>query len=232
MKRFLIGGLFLALVAAGNGQYFARGTFNGWGTTNPLTDLGGGLYETTITGLATGTNYDFKVATSDWSTESPQDIRTQAAADGSLKITLDTNPSGPLMFPTTNFKAGFDNNNSMNFEVMGNFPAGGGDFSVPVALTYDAATKKYNSAILPLSSFTVGQNYEFKVRKQGDWGVAYGSNFGNLGPNVQFTPQANWGFVVFVFDPTRGQLGAVPEPASMAVLGLGILGLARRRRTK
>jgi hypothetical protein len=236
MKRFLIGGLFVAMVAAGNAQtYYARGTFNGYGLTNPLTSLGGGLYETVITGLTPGVNYDFKVADSAWTngTISPSgdNIKTQSDASGNLKITLNTNAPDPLMSPNTTFRAGFDNNNSMNFEVMGNFP-GGDNFGTPLALTYDATTKKYNSAILPLSQFTIGQNYEFKIRKVGDWGVAYGNGLGNLDGNVQFTPQANWGFVTFVFDPTRGQLGAVPEPATMAALGLGILGLARRRRIK
>lgn len=235
MKRFLISGLFVALFAAGNAQFYARGTFNGYSTANQLSSLGGGLYETTITGLTAGSFYDFKVADAGWtgSTTSPSgdNIRAAAAADGTLKITLNTNAPDPLMSPNTTFRAGFDNNNATSYEVMGNFP-GGNNFGTPLALNYDPTTKKYNSAILDLSTFTIGQNYEFKVRRVGDWGVAYGVGLGNLDGNVQFTPQANWGFVTFVFDPTRGQLGAVPEPASMAVLGLGILGLARRRRNK
>ncbi len=241
MKRFLFGGLFLALFAAGNAQtYYVRGTFfpapgnnGGWDDlTHPLTDIGGGLYEANLTGLAALTTYTYKVATATWSEESPSDIVATTDSTGSIKITLNKNAADPKMFPNSLFRAGFDNNNAINYEVMGNFPDGGGFSATPTPLTYDSVTKKYSSAIFNLTPAMIGQNFEFKVRKAGDWGVAYGNNFGNLSGNVQFTPQADWAYVQFVFDPTRGQLGAVPEPASMAALGLGLLGLARRRRSK
>ena len=62
MKRLLaivVVGL-LAAPAAADGPWYARGEFNGWpsDTTNPLTDLGGGHWSTTVTGLFQATNFE------------------------------------------------------------------------------------------------------------------------------------------------------------------------------
>ena len=46
---------------------FVRGGFNGWGTDNPLTDVGGGIYEARIA-IRPG-YHGFKLGSSDWATE-------------------------------------------------------------------------------------------------------------------------------------------------------------------
>lgn len=46
---------------------FVRGGFNGWGTDNPLTDVGGGIYEARIA-IRPG-YHGFKLGSADWATE-------------------------------------------------------------------------------------------------------------------------------------------------------------------
>jgi len=67
-------------VPYGDTAIYLRGQFNGWGTANQLTYLGGGSYEGYVT-LDAG-DYQFKVASADWSTV---DI---AAPDGQGTITV------------------------------------------------------------------------------------------------------------------------------------------------
>lgn len=47
---------------------YVRGSFNGWGTGNELVYQGDGIYSTTISLTAQENNYEFKVASEDWST--------------------------------------------------------------------------------------------------------------------------------------------------------------------
>ena len=53
-------------VPYGDTDIYLRGQFNGWGTGNPLTYLGGGSYDEFVT-LEAG-DYAFKIASEDWST--------------------------------------------------------------------------------------------------------------------------------------------------------------------
>lgn len=73
------------VVPFGDTEIFVRGDMNGWGTTNPLTYVGGGVYETTIT-LAAG-SYSFKVANASWDVVnlgSPSDTAVLVATDKTL----------------------------------------------------------------------------------------------------------------------------------------------------
>lgn len=55
------------VVPYGDTTVYIRGEMNGWGTADPMTYKGNGIYEVAIT-LIGGTDYNFKVASDDWST--------------------------------------------------------------------------------------------------------------------------------------------------------------------
>ena len=91
MKRFLALMIFslVALPAMAQGPWYARGTFNAWpsDTTNALTDLGGGHWSTTVTGLFDNTDFEYKISNLNWSVSSPP---------GNGKVT--SNAAGEITF--------------------------------------------------------------------------------------------------------------------------------------
>lgn len=81
-------------------QSFIRGGFNGWGTDNPLSYVGKGVYQTTIN-ISSG-QHAFKVASEDWSTV---DLAVASESGDQVEIDLSsatdlTGPRNPNMVLT------------------------------------------------------------------------------------------------------------------------------------
>ena len=72
-------------------------------------------------------------------------------------------------------------------------------------------------------------DYEFKFRKDGDWSISIGDNFGNSAANIPYTTTGANEIVQFDLDLPNGRWRVTPEPASLALLGLGSLLIIRRR---
>jgi hypothetical protein len=91
-----------------------------------------------------------------------------------------------------------------------------------------------NSAAHP--TMTMGGNYYVTITP-GDANSQGGWNFTNDGHNGDMQYSTNGGSTWTGFNNTdgavtvQGKLSSVPEPASMVVLGLGVLSLVRRRRS-
>ena len=73
-------------------QAFVRGNFNGWGTGNPLSYVGRGLYQTSIA-VDAGT-HGFKVASEDWSTVDLS-VANESGAEVQVELNSATALSGP-----------------------------------------------------------------------------------------------------------------------------------------
>ncbi len=69
--------------------YYLRGTMNGWGVDDPMTDNGDGTYSITME-LAAGT-YEYKAAVADWSWSCPggSNLSLTLDADDTVTFTLD-----------------------------------------------------------------------------------------------------------------------------------------------
>ncbi len=73
-------------------QAYVRGAFNGWGTGNPLSYVGRGLYQASIA-TDPGT-HGFKVASEDWSTVDLS-VASESGADVPVELNTATALSGP-----------------------------------------------------------------------------------------------------------------------------------------
>src|ERR1017187_3561176 len=73
--------------------YYVAGDFNGWNAAgNLMTDMGGGIYQPTITGPTPG-RHEFKITEGDWSWNTPTSGNSWLYTDasGNVTITHDSN---------------------------------------------------------------------------------------------------------------------------------------------
>lgn len=219
-------------------SWIAHGSF---GADVTLTDQGGGVYGTTLTGLTAGTGYDVSVLRSDASSHfpgSPAKVTADASGNIDLKLYQLSGASwGDGWQPDNQSRFGYVDSQQFGWEVIGSFngwPA-----------VNDPAfnmTAQGNGLYTGSFAFATPGTFDFKFRKQGDWSTSIGNDFGNSAGNNSFTV-ANagdtWNFELDLlhgkwraYHPAAvGAGAAVPEPTSVALVLMGLaLGLGRVRR--
>jgi hypothetical protein len=229
MKRnhwIALGLLVVSLVAGTNltaQQLYVRGSFNGWDTSTPMTDQGGGLLAATITGTA-GTRFDFKVANADWSSGWPGDnCRTLFNSSGSATIYYRAGSFSDGWNPTAN-RVGYADPAQFGWEVMGSFNGWGS----PVTSLTPVGVGVYSANYL----VPTAGSYSFKFREANSWDVSIGLDFRNNGGDCGVITTADNQLVNFQLDLPNGRWSAavVPEPSSLSLLAGGALLLLIRRR--
>ena len=209
------------------GQHF------GWSEAGvPMTDIGGGKYQYTINGLSPNQRQEFKITSGSWSNTYPSGPNSwyYADANGDITITYDTNSYSDGWSPT---------NQRLNLShapttwtAAGNFQSqiGGSNWSNSNPST---AMTDIGGGIYQLDAYLSPGSYEWKAVVTGTW-----DSISSDGRNVS---TANWAFTVgadefarLSVNPLEGsgrvEIVAIPEPASVALLGLGAMALIRRRR--
>lgn len=226
-KGFLV--LALGTVAgASQAAFFVAGAFNGWNPGDPGFQMtwDGSKYTKLVTGLTPGADYEFKVTIGDWSTSwAGSNVKATASASGDLLVTFHdlTGPSwGDGWLPDTVSRVGYDNGNAHSWEVMGSFNG----WSSPIVTLNHVGGGVYEG-----TTFVAAGMYDYKIRKSSTWDISVGDDFGNSAANVSLNVGAS-SLYTFKIDTVGGriQAAAVPEPATLAVLGLGGAALLRRRR--
>src|SRR5207253_8882063 len=103
--------------------WYAKGEFNGWSTANPMTDLGGGHWQTTVTGLFDNQNFEYKLATADWSASSPGgNGKVTSNAAGEITFNMwDQNSWSDGWFPNNQRRVGFADPLEYSWDLMGSF---------------------------------------------------------------------------------------------------------------
>jgi hypothetical protein len=170
-------GLLATQVAAAD--WYARGEFNGWppsgDTQNHLTDLGGNHYSTTITGLFDNTNFEYKIASLDWSTSAPGgNGKVTSNAAGEITFHMwDQQTWTDGWFPNNQRRVGYNDPLEYGWELMGSFD--GWSTGKPMV-------NQGNGLYSVQSPFNAGF-YDFKFRKAGDWAINMGYDFSNAPQN-------------------------------------------------
>ncbi len=222
MKAVFALGAIAALSSVAAAQpFYARGTFNGWaGTANELTLVSGNHYSGVVSGLNPGDRHEFKATNDDWSFNGPNDnVTARADSNGELEIhfwATTTHNDGWL--PEGQPRTGYTDANQTGWEIMGDWNG----WSAPIASFSDIG-----GGIWAATWASTGGVHEFKARRPGDWDVSVGVNFG--GGNISYDAGAGGDITMYV-DSVGGRYKIVPTPGAAALLGLGGLAAARRRR--
>lgn len=223
--------------------FFARGQWNNFDQSNPMTDIGGGVFETTVSGLTVGQAYNYKLANADFSQDAPpgafKNGTAVANANGEITFHLFNQTSWSDGWkPDNQRRAGYDDPLQFGWELMGDFNGFGGGATW---IMNNEGAGLY-SLVTPIA-LTAG-THAFKFRKNlngaGDWAINIGANFENGGADAQ-TDNLAAGTYKFELDLRNGRwhvspapgpaLSLVPEPASiaMAVMAMAAFGMVRRR---
>jgi hypothetical protein len=194
-----------------------------------MTDLGGGHFAVTATGMSVGQVTAYKIALEDWTANYPgSDGKTVADAAG--KITFHFYDSGSWSDgwnPAASPRVGYDDPQQFGWDLPGSMNGWSGGAGWDLT---DMGSGLYRG-VFALNAGT----HDFKFRKAGDWSIAIGDNFGNSAANNSVTVANNGDLWAFELDLPDGRWRTyqVPEPSTIALFGValvGLVGLTRRRK--
>jgi glycosidase len=196
---------------------YVRGDFNGWGTADPLFDDGthgdviakDGIYTTQI-GIATANRYEFKVATSDWSTGFPGSGNSwleTTIADQTVTFTFDANTYSDGWLPATNIIA--VNTDPSFWTAVGDWQ--GWDNADPATAMSALGGGLYEFT----ATIAAPGNYQFKAVKTGTWDAVGADGRSVNAATATFTTVQADQQVTFSVDALAGRVNvevAAPPP--------------------
>ncbi len=244
MKRNLFWLLILAAILPGRADadwYVPGGWTSGafWNpSSNPMTNMGGGIYEIAISGQNPNARYEFKVLgeAGNWgsSATNPDGSNSWGWTDatGTITIRLDENSLGNGYLADTNRITVANDRTSWN--VVGDFmvQAGGGS-NWENGNSLFTMTSLGGGAYEYMATISTAGSYEGKFVNSGSWDgigregrTVNATNFlfttTTANEIVKFSLNTNWG---------AGNISSVPEPSGLFALStIALAGLGFRKR--
>lgn len=208
--RFALAVITVGLLAASAAAqpWYARGEFNGWSTDTPMTQdpMDAVHWTADVTGLFDFERYEWKIALADWSINMPaSNSVVYSNAAGEIKFHLyDQTSWSDGWLPNNLRRVGYDDHQLFDWQLMGSFNGWTGDSAYYL-------TDMGNGLHRGVFTFSTPGIYDYKFRRQDDWGVSIGNDFGNAAGNNQFAVTAAGQEWTFELDLPRGRFRAFPS---------------------
>ena len=220
--RILVCCTAIALMASpALADYYLAGDFNGWNAAgNVMTDLGGGVWQANLSNV--GGRHEFKVTIGDWSQNWPGSGNTWFIGDGAGNVTITFNANDIQDGWRGNWGRIGTSTDPGTWTAVGDWQNWNNTGNAMTAL--GGGIYQYQQTLAP-------GWYQWKAVVTGTWD-AIGDDFRGVNANTTwFEVTATNPIAVFEVNALAGieRVYTIPEPASLALLLCGLLGLARRR---